>query len=47
MSIRLNGQVAVATGSGHGMGRCHTIALAARGPFAAKGAKSRGINLSK
>jgi NAD(P)-dependent dehydrogenase (short-subunit alcohol dehydrogenase family) len=31
MSIRLDGQVAIVTGSGQGLGRCHAMALAARG----------------
>ncbi len=31
MSIRLDGQVAVVTGAGQGLGRCHALALANRG----------------
>lgn len=31
MSIRLDGQVAIVTGSGRGLGRCHALALAERG----------------
>ena len=31
MTIRLDGQVAIVTGSGRGLGRCHAHALAARG----------------
>ncbi len=31
MSIKLDGQVAIVTGSGRGLGRCHAIALAERG----------------
>ena len=31
MSIRMDGQVAVVTGAGQGLGRCHALALAARG----------------
>jgi len=31
MSIRLDGQVAIVTGSGQGLGRCHALALAERG----------------
>lgn len=31
MSIRLNGQVAIVTGAGRGLGRCHALALANRG----------------
>lgn len=31
MSINLDGQVAIVTGSGQGLGRCHAIALAERG----------------
>ncbi len=31
MSIRLDGQVAVVTGAGQGLGRCHALALAERG----------------
>lgn len=31
MSIRLDGQVAIVTGSGQGLGRCHALALAQRG----------------
>lgn len=31
MTIRLNDQVAIVTGAGGGLGRCHALALAARG----------------
>ena len=31
MSIRLDGQVAIVTGSGQGLGRCHALALAQHG----------------
>jgi NAD(P)-dependent dehydrogenase (short-subunit alcohol dehydrogenase family) len=31
MSIRLDGQVAIVTGGGQGLGRCHALALAERG----------------
>ena len=31
MSINYNGQVAIVTGSGGGLGRCHAIELAKRG----------------
>ena len=31
MSIRYDGQVAIVTGSGGGLGRCHAIELAKRG----------------
>ena len=31
MNIRLDGQVAIVTGSGQGLGRCHALALAERG----------------
>lgn len=31
MSIRLNGQVAIVTGAGRGLGRCHALLLAERG----------------
>ena len=31
MSIRLGGQVAIVTGAGQGLGRCHALALAERG----------------
>ena len=31
MSIRLNGRVAIVTGAGRGLGRCHALALAERG----------------
>lgn len=31
MTIRLDGQVAIVTGAGGGLGRCHALALAARG----------------
>jgi len=31
MSINMEGQVAIVTGSGQGLGRCHALALAARG----------------
>lgn len=31
MSIRLDGQVAIVTGAGRGIGRCHALALAERG----------------
>ena len=31
MSIKLDGQVAIMTGAGQGLGRCHALALAQRG----------------
>jgi NAD(P)-dependent dehydrogenase (short-subunit alcohol dehydrogenase family) len=31
MTIKLNGQVAIVTGAGQGLGRCHALALAERG----------------
>jgi NAD(P)-dependent dehydrogenase (short-subunit alcohol dehydrogenase family) len=31
MSIKLDGQVAIVTGAGQGLGRCHALALAERG----------------
>ena len=31
MSIRMDGQVAIVTGSGQGLGRCHALALAQHG----------------
>ena len=31
MSIRLDGEVAIVTGAGQDLGRCHALALAERG----------------
>ena len=45
MPLKLNGQVAIVTGAGGGLGRAHALALAARGAAPVEIAHRTGLPL--